>query len=161
MTFLEGRDIMIYIEERFRFCNIRGKYGMKLIVCLDEKKGMMFNGRRQSRDRLLIDDIEKQIGNAALYMTAYSEPLFLKNQIRYVISQEPMREAGDDDYCFVETFDPSPYADSVTEIILYHWNRHYPADLYFSMDMSHFQLIRTEEFAGSSHEKITKEVWRK
>ena len=30
---------------------------MKIIVCLDDNSGMMFNRRRQSRDRVVIDDI--------------------------------------------------------------------------------------------------------
>ena len=30
---------------------------MKLIVCLDDKNGMMFNKRRQSRDRVLIENV--------------------------------------------------------------------------------------------------------
>ena len=30
---------------------------MKLIVCLSEGNGMMFNNRRQSRDRVLIADM--------------------------------------------------------------------------------------------------------
>ena len=34
---------------------------MKLIVCLDDNNGMMFNKRRQSRDRVLIENVFKDI----------------------------------------------------------------------------------------------------
>jgi len=43
-------------------------------------------------------------------------------------------------------------------LILYRWNRTYPADLYFTLSLEGWTLERREEFAGSSHEKITKEV---
>ncbi len=134
---------------------------MKLIVCLDERKGMMFNERRQSRDRILIDNLEKHVGDAVVFMTAYSEPLFLKKQIARRVEADPMSVAGENDFCFIENADPTPYAKKIEEVIIYHWNRHYPADRYFTMDMSAFHLAETEEFAGSSHEKITKEVWVK
>ena len=35
---------------------------MKIIVCLDDYGGMLFNSRRQSRDRMLIDDIMMDLG---------------------------------------------------------------------------------------------------
>ena len=41
---------------------------MKLIVCIDEKKGMMFNHRRQSQDRVLRDDIRKECQGSILRM---------------------------------------------------------------------------------------------
>ena len=134
---------------------------MKLIVCLDDRMGMMFNHRRQSRDRLLIDDLEKLVGDRKVYMMPYSEGLFLKNNVRYILTDTPFTDADREDYCFIETVDPTSYMRSVTEIVIYHWNRHYPADLYFTFDMKGFTLTQTAEFAGSSHEKITREVWKR
>ena len=54
---------------------------MKLIVCLDERKGMMFNNRRQSRDRVLIDNMIKMVGDDKLYIAPYSESLFENKEI--------------------------------------------------------------------------------
>ena len=36
-------------------------------------------------------------------------------------------------------------------------NRDYPADMYFKMDLGSWKLAETQEYAGSSHEKITEE----
>ena len=41
---------------------------MKLIVCLDDNKGMMFNKRRQSRDRVLIENILELRKGEKLYI---------------------------------------------------------------------------------------------
>lgn len=134
---------------------------MKVIVCLDKNGGMLFNRRRQSRDRYLIDDLERHLQGAPLRMAPYSQSLFLQNKISCVVSEDPLADAGAEDYCFIEDRALSPYQDSITEVILYHWNRHYPADLVFDLDMSAFKRISTADFPGFSHEKITKEVWKK
>ena len=47
--------------------------------------------------------------------------------------------------------------DRTREIILYKWNRVYPADFRFEVDLSSWKLEESEEFAGLSHEKITRE----
>ena len=43
-------------------------------------------------------------------------------------------------------------------IVLYRWNRAYPADVKFTMPKG-FTLKESREFAGSSHEKITREEY--
>ena len=45
----------------------------------------------------------------------------------------------------------------IEELILFRWNRVYPADLHCTLDLSVWKLTETEEFAGNSHEKITQE----
>ena len=49
------------------------------------------------------------------------------------------------------------YESRIEEVILCHWNRDYPADMYFKMDLGSWKLAETQEYAGSSHEKITEE----
>lgn len=44
---------------------------MKLIVCMDDKNGMAFNHRRQSRDRVLAERIMELTENAKLYIAPY------------------------------------------------------------------------------------------
>lgn len=132
---------------------------MKIIVCIDKNKGMMFNRRRQSRDRLVIEDMEKHLNGEPLWIAPYSEALLKDSGIQYTVSEDPLAAAGDG-YCFLE--DRSPAAqESITEVILYHWNRTYPADLKFDLDMNAFKKKSTANFPGSSHDKITKEVWQK
>ena len=76
-------------------------------------------------------------------------------------AEDPLDRAGPGELCFAETADPAPWAARVEEIVLYRWNRRYPADLRFTLPLEGWTLVRSEEFAGSSHEKITKEVYRR
>ena len=146
----------IAIENLLSF--LKGAY-MKIILCIDERRGMMFNQRRQSRDRVLIDDMLAYIGDETLCISPYSSSLFEgKTNVRVVKS---FSKANAYTYCFIEDADPCALAENVDEVVLYHWNRHYPADRYFQMDLRDFTLTETVEFAGSSHEKITREVWKK
>ena len=49
---------------------------MNIIVCLDDKNGMMFNKRRQSQDKLLRSDIKELVKSKILYMNNYSYKLY-------------------------------------------------------------------------------------
>ncbi|MBQ9806923.1 MAG: ribonuclease Z [Clostridia bacterium] len=133
---------------------------MRLIVCLDEKRGMAFNRRRQSRDRVLTEDMVRTVGDARLFVVPYSASLFAEQMPNLIISEDPMRDATNRDYCFLELSSPAS-SENISELILYHWNRHYPSDTPFLLDMTDFSLVSTTDFIGFSHEKITKEVWKK
>ena len=52
---------------------------MKLIVCLDDNNGMMFNKRRQSRDRVLIENMIELCKDEKLYTNECSVSLFPEN----------------------------------------------------------------------------------
>ena len=132
---------------------------MKLIVCLDDKQGMMFNGRRQSRDRLLMEDLEQYVDGKTVYCTPYSEGLLANRRLSYRVTENPFADAGDA-YCFIETLDPAPYAERIDEIVIYRWNRHYPSDVWFTLDLDQYRLTERVDFVGSSHETITREVWK-
>ncbi len=128
---------------------------MKLIVCLDDNKGMMFNKRRQSRDRVLIENILELCKGEKLYTNEYSVALFPENAVEVFESIENIKNA----YCFVENFTVNE--ECVDEIIVYKWNRLYPADTYFNIDLNGWNLTETMDFEGSSHEKITREIYRR
>ena len=49
---------------------------MNVIVCLDDKNGMLFNKRRQSQDKILRLNIKEFIHNKNLFMNKYSYNLF-------------------------------------------------------------------------------------
>ena len=132
---------------------------MKLIVCMDDKNGMAFNHRRQSRDRVLAERIMELTENAKLYIAPYSQTLFQADRV--IVSPDYLTCAGQNDFCFAELENLNGYEDNVQELILFRWNRVYPADLYFPFHMENWSLISREEFQGSSHEKITMEVYRK
>ena len=62
------------------------------------------------------------------------------------------------DFCFLEDQELLPYRDRVEKVILFRWNRRYPADFYFDRRVLAGWKMRTAaEFPGSSHEKITRE----
>ena len=136
---------------------------MKVIVCLDDCLGMMFNSRRQSRDRAVIADVLKMTEREGLYIGQCSEKLFCEYDGKYTVSDSMLDIAQRGEFCFVESERLSGYVDSIEEIIIYRWNRRYPADLYFDIDLDAkgFSLAKREEFEGYSHEKITKEIFTK
>lgn len=136
---------------------------MKLIVCLDERKGMMFNYRRQSRDRILIEDLLRMVEEDRLWIAPYSSSLFVEKEKEILISDCLLEEAEAGDWCFIEDRACSSALSRIESIVIYWWNRHYPSDLSFDIDplQEGFHLQTREEFVGSSHELITKEVFER
>ena len=49
---------------------------MKLILCVDDKGGLAFNHRRQSRDRVLNEHILMHCGMHRLWISPYTAKLF-------------------------------------------------------------------------------------
>ncbi len=136
---------------------------MRIIVCLDDRGGMMFNRRRQSRDRVLIGDVVSDMKGTTLCISPYSESLFSGSDISLAVSENFLDEAGGEATCFVEDRALSPHKDQVHEMVIYRWNRHYPADFWCDLDPAAegLSLIDREEFVGSSHDCITKETYRR
>lgn len=136
---------------------------MKVIVCLDDKRGMFFNERRQSRDRVLNADVVAMSKGNRLFIEPYSKMLFENSGANIVCDADFLELAGDGDFCFVENRALSGYIDKLEEIIIYHWNRSYPTDIVFDLEPEElgFKCISTSEFQGSSHDKITKEIFAK
>lgn len=131
---------------------------MILVACVDDTLGMMFNNRRQSQDRVLREYILKLTEGHKLWMNHYSARQFgLALQIN--IDDNFLNKAAPSEYCFVEDLDVKPYEQQVEKIILFKWNRRYPGDLRFGIDLSSWNLVDTIDFPGSSHEKITEEVY--
>ena len=131
---------------------------MQVIITVENRNGMLFNHRRLSRDQKISERILAYCKEKRLWMNAYSAKLFENNpQIR--VSETFLEQK--DAICFVEDQDVTPYLPEIDTIILFHWNRDYPADFFFTVDLSEWNRIHQEEFAGKSHEKITMEVYKK
>lgn len=130
---------------------------MKLIVCVDDRMGMAFNKRRQSRDRVLCEDIAGLVGGAQVWMDPRSVMLF--EGLGMQITSEGAPEEGE--YVFLEFTAPSRLSAPPEKIVLYRWNRHYPADVRFDLPLEGYSCAETAEFPGSSHETITREVYEK
>lgn len=136
---------------------------MTAAVCLDNRDGILFNNRRQSRDKELIRDLARLAGGKPILMSPYSEPLFSEIGCAVSVSEDFLSRAASDDICFVEKDALLPHADRISSVVIYRWNRDYPSDKKFDLDLSAlgFSLSETAEFAGSSHEKITRELYIK
>lgn len=133
---------------------------MVLITCVDEKNGMLFNNRRQSRDRILIEHIFGLIGNKRLWINSFSKELFesQKNN-NLTVDDNFISKINKDEFCFIENISPVTLEDKTDKIILYNWNRAYPADRYFDIQLENWILQSEKDFVGSSHEKITERIY--
>jgi len=135
---------------------------MTVAVCVDNRGGTLFNGRRLSRDRLLIADLLALAGEAAVRAAPFSAALFAQSGERVRISEDFLSRAGNGDVCFVENVPLTPYMDRLDRLIVYSWNRDYPSDTRLDVRPEEYgHLAESVDFAGSSHEKITREVYVK
>lgn len=127
------------------------------IVCLDQKNGMYFNERRQSRDQYVIRDIIEMTKEAVLHINSYSEELFENRIAEYIISDDYFSDAKEGEYCFVENhiLDQS----DMEKLIVYRWDKVYPSD--HRLNLNGWNLTSTLEFMGYSHDKIVKEVYER
>lgn len=137
---------------------------MIAIVCLDNNNGMLFNNRRQSQDCNLRKRILNLTKGATLYMNSYSYEQFSEedNINNIVVDEDFLSKASEKDYCFVENVSLSVHANKIEKLILYKWNRDYPSDFKFNININEgWKLVYAREFAGSSHEIITEQVYKK
>lgn len=135
---------------------------MIIITAVENRGGMLFNHRRVSRDKALRERITSLSALSSLWMNSFSARQFIEGlPANARISETFLDEAGESDFCFVEDKNLLPYADHIEAVYLFQWNRDYPSDfkLDFIPSEHGFQLTGAEDFAGTSHEKISVEVW--
>ena len=131
-----------------------------MIACVDGRNGMAFHNRRQSQDRLARWDILKEAGRAPLWVNAVTARQFTDGQqSRLRIDEAFLDRAGSGEFCFVEDRSVKPYETRIEQVILYRWNRAYPADVHLAWDpaAAGFSLAERTEFPGHSHKAITRE----
>ena len=129
---------------------------MTIYICLDDRNGLRFNKRRQSRDAAVLEDIRSQL-SGSLLVDPFSEKLIREAGIPYVLVPETAQDF------FAEDIPSEEMLSGCNKVVIYRWNRHYPADVRWNPDLLErgFSLAETSEFAGKSHEKITREVYVK
>ena len=132
---------------------------MEIIICLDDNNGMLFNNRRQSRDSKLLLDIKNSL-NGSLTIFPFSEKLVSSAEIPYEIMSG---SASENTVLFVEDRGIKEFLPVTNKITVYRWNRVYPADMSLDIDLpaEGFRLVSTVDFEGTSHVKITKEVYER
>ena len=147
---------MIHLTQQGYFSE-RGDTGMlTLCICLDDRNGLQFNKRRQSRDIRVLEDMAASC-SGELLIGPYSEKLVQEAGIPCRVTAETAVKEG---LYFAEAI-PSETLMAVTDtLVVYRWNRHYPADVRWEIPAG-FTLAETSHFPGKSHEIITKEVYVK
>lgn len=129
---------------------------MILITCVEKNNGMLFNNRRVSRDRKVVEDIREFVGDSEILITNFSEELFMSDENARTVN---VIEKRNEQFYFLEDVQPSTIEDKIEKIILYNWNVDYPADMYFDIDLKEWKLESEYEFEGFSHEKITRKIY--
>ena len=133
---------------------------MTVIVCIDTGRGMTFFGRRQSTDSVLRERIIAHAEGRPLVMDSYSASQFRDDDAPIEVTEEPFA-AGPDAVVFTEDADPGPFAALADRLIIYRWNRIYPRDMTLTFDPFEegMRLESILDFKGSSHDRITEEIW--
>ena len=129
---------------------------MILAVCVDNRMGLSFMGRRLSKDMLLREKLTA-LSDGRLRMSVYSGKQFGPD---VYMAPDYLSGACEGDWVFAENGEYLGFADRIEQIVLFKWNRDYPADVYFSFP-GDWALVSAEDFPGNSHETITMEVYRK
>lgn len=131
-------------------------------ITVDDRMGIAFNKRRQSRDRLMIADL-CQNTDSAICVSPYSAPLFEEYGEIIKVVDSPLDDCPDGSCCFVEMTELGEYVKDISTLTVYRWNRHYPSDKKLDIDIEScgFTLSQSYEFVGKSHDKITKEIYKK
>ena len=134
---------------------------MKLIVCTDNRGGMMFFNRRSARDRYAIDDIIRDAAEKRILIAPYSEKLFKEQGGEYTILPDPLGAAEADDFVFIEDRSARPYLKKIDSITVYSWDLPYPFDQSFDIDplTEGFELSEVTEFKGHAHDLVKKSVY--
>ena len=136
---------------------------MIVMQCVDDRGGTLFHCRRQSQDRLLRRRILESSAGCRLWMNAYSRRQFQEMPAgrSILVAEDFLEQAGAGEFCFVEGLPLRPWLPKIERVILYRWNRKYPADTYLdlALDMPPWMCISREEFPGFSHPVITEEVY--
>ncbi len=132
---------------------------MKAILCLDDDYGISFFGKRQSQDKNLRLNLKNYLKENKIYMKPSSASLY-QDILKNIVETNDFQNLLDEYVLFEE--DIHPYIDKIDTLILYFWNRIYPKDVYFNKAiLSFYKEVDRCEFVGTSHEKITRVIYRK
>ena len=128
---------------------------MTLIFCLDDNNGLMFNGRRQSSDRTVTERIMRYADGRRVLIEAYSAKLLPGAEIiagQFCVNDIVFAETGKLIVLCI---------DKADKLIIYKWNRVYPADVHVSIEQiaENWRLQSKLDFSGNSHDLITEEVY--
>lgn len=124
---------------------------MVVFYTLDDKNGYKFGKKRQSHDSAVADKMI-EMSDGYVYMRSDSLPFFKKSDLTRCRTFVEFEDIPDDAYVFLEEELPKDRIGAVNKIIIFRWNRVYPATQRLSL---HGLGTPIEEFEGNSHEKIS------
>lgn len=133
---------------------------MIVIAVTDNRDGILFHERRQSSDRELRRRILERAKDTWLWVSPYTKRQFTEETERIREAAQPLLKAGPGELCFLE--EPiSEFPEDMETLILYRWNRDYPADLWLPPVPEGWRMVSKKDFQGYSHGKLTEEVYKK
>lgn len=133
---------------------------MKVMVCLDDNGGMMFNHRRLSRDRYLYEDVIHDFGSENIVIKPQSAGLFAAWDVSCI---DDLPRGDIKPYQWIEDDDLAAFQNDISEVVVYYWHRIYPSDLKIALDFQDgsWKKIAEKEFPGYSHDKISRAIYQK
>ena len=92
-------------------------------------------------------------------MNGYSYSQFDESRENFFVTEDFLLNAGKGEFCFVEN--QAIPEEKLEKLIIYRWDKKYPADCFLNINLNEWKLKSTIEFEGYSHEKIMKEEYEK
>ena len=136
---------------------------IEFVVCVEDRYGISFNKRLIGRDKLIDEFLIESLDGSEVFVDDNYLKYSKDNRFK-LISEFDFNEDSNKSITIYCTSENSlAYLDRSEEIIIYYWNRAYPADLYLDYDFirTNYKLVeKIEEIEGSSH-ILAKEIWRK
>ncbi len=133
---------------------------MTVAVATDMRGGMLFLGRRVSRDRALIADLAR-LQEGRLLCHPFSERYLVSMGLSPVVCEDPLDSAREDDTCFIEGLPLLPHIARIARLIVYRFDKVYPFDV--SLDINPhappFHLSEAQELPGYAHKTLIREVY--
>ena len=135
---------------------------MIAMICVDDNGGVLFNKRRVSKDRVLREEMLLRVAGGRLLVTPYTARQFdAAAAEKLTVCEDVLAQVQPGDFCFLEDSDLNGALDKASQLILYKWTREYPSDVRLTLPPAGWKLTESRDFAGSSHEKITEEIYIK
>ena len=148
---------------------------MTIIACVDLRMGLSFNGKRQTRDKLVVKHIlnncDPKLGltvtpRSGRYIMDSMKSLDEELTIPLHIVPELTPKNAQSSDVFIETGTPdsiSELLDMADHVILYVWNTTYLYTEQFPdiQNQSVWTLTHAELMEGSSHDEITIQLYER
>ena len=137
---------------------------MKVIICVDDRGGVSYHGRRLSQDRLQRIDVIQRFASHGFCMKKETADLYHQIDKRcYQVIPAWKQVLSSDRWWVSEDIEFLQWLDQLEELVIYRWNRLYPSDkkLLLSLPVADWRCILHDSFVGSSHAKIDVEHYVK